>query len=157
MQNRTKHPTVQRIRIKIDTCSTVQVWWIIKIISRSLVARSGWSKLTSLEWSLAGSSVCSPDELNVQWKDSAGGDASTSHLSCSVSCLSAPSSSSRSVPQTGASANEDEEHKPTINTAQIQRSLGKQQGGGVRRKTSRTNLFSPYTWFPRAFPWIGRG
>lgn len=59
--------------------------------------------LTSLECRRDGSSVCSPDELNVQWKDSAGGDASTSHLSCSVSCFRAPKSSSRSTAQTGAS------------------------------------------------------
>lgn len=61
------------------------------------------AKLTSLEWRREGSSVCSPDELNVQWKESAGGDASTSHLSVSVSCFSAPSSSSCSAAHTGAS------------------------------------------------------
>lgn len=59
--------------------------------------------LTSLECSLDGSSVCSPDELNVQWNDSAGGEASTSHFSVNVSCFSPPKTSSRSVEQIGAS------------------------------------------------------
>lgn len=58
--------------------------------------------LTSLECSWDGRSVCSPDELNVQWKVSAGGEASTSHFSVSVSCLRAPSSSSCSLRQVGA-------------------------------------------------------
>lgn len=59
---------------------------------------------TSLECNRAGRSVGSPDELNVQWNESAGGEASTSHFSVSVSCLSAPSNSSWVEPQTGASA-----------------------------------------------------
>lgn len=58
---------------------------------------------TSLECNLAGKSVGSPDELNVQWNESAGGDASTSHFSVSVSCLSAPKSSSCVVRQIGES------------------------------------------------------
>lgn len=49
---------------------------------------------TSLECKRAGSTVCSPDELNVQWNDSAGGDASTSHFNDKVSCFRAPSNSS---------------------------------------------------------------
>lgn len=60
---------------------------------------------TSLECSRDGRSVGSPDELNVQWNESAGGDASTSHFNVSVSCLSAPNSSSCIVPQTGATVN----------------------------------------------------
>lgn len=59
---------------------------------------------TSVECSFAGRSVGSPDELNVQWNESAGGEASTSHFSVSVSCLSAPNNSSWVEPQTGASA-----------------------------------------------------
>lgn len=61
------------------------------------------STLTSLECKRDGKSVCSPDELNVQWNDSAGGDASTSHFNVNVSCLRAPSNSSCIVKQIGAS------------------------------------------------------
>lgn len=58
---------------------------------------------TSLECNLGAISVCSPDELNVHWNVSAGGDASTSHRNCTVSCFNAPNSSSLSIRQTGAS------------------------------------------------------
>jgi hypothetical protein len=36
-----------------------------------------------------GNSVCSPDELKVQWKEVAGGEESTSHFSIMVSCFKA--------------------------------------------------------------------
>lgn len=59
--------------------------------------------ITSLECKRDGSSVCSPEELKVQWNDSAGGDASTSHFNDKVSCLRAPSNSSWRAEHTGAS------------------------------------------------------
>lgn len=68
-------------------------------------------KFTSLECNRAGKSVDSPDELNVQWNESAGGDASTSHFNVSVSCLRAPKSSSCVVLQMGASERKTRELK----------------------------------------------
>lgn len=59
---------------------------------------------TSLECNLGDISVCSPDELNVHWNVSAGGEASTSQRNCTVSCFNAPNNSSLSLKQTGASA-----------------------------------------------------
>lgn len=64
---------------------------------------------TSLEWRRAGRSVGSPDELNVQWNESAGGEASTSHFNVSVSCFRAPISSSWVVEHIGASKREKRE------------------------------------------------
>lgn len=61
---------------------------------------------TSLECNLGDISVCSPDELNVHWNVSAGGEASTSQRNCTVSCFNAPNNSSLSFKQTGASAKE---------------------------------------------------
>lgn len=49
---------------------------------------------------------CSSDELNVQWKEVAGGDESTSHLSVRVSCFWAPKTMSWSMLHSGASAGE---------------------------------------------------
>lgn len=59
--------------------------------------------LTSLECNCDDNSLCSPDELNVQWNESAAGDASTRHFNCNVSCFKAPESSSWSAAHTGAS------------------------------------------------------
>lgn len=84
-------------------------WFFFLIWSFDIALDVIWNMIktagqTSLECNRAGRSVGSPDELNVQWNESAGGEASTSHFSVSVSCLSAPSNSSWVVPQTGASA-----------------------------------------------------
>lgn len=59
--------------------------------------------MPALTYRCTGTSFKSPELLNVQWKSTGGGLESTSHRKVTVSCFSAPNSSSRSSRHTGAS------------------------------------------------------
>lgn len=52
--------------------------------------RNHLQAVTSVEWRLVGSLVCSPEELKVQLKDVASGYELTGHWMVIVSCFKAP-------------------------------------------------------------------